>query len=110
MLIANVGLRTERVVSAFQNRKVLVTGGLGFIGSNLAVRLARAGARVVVVDSEVAGCGANRHNLADARADIRVISADIGDAAALAGEIEGCAAVFNLAGEISHIESMRNPG
>ena len=98
------------MVSEFQNRKVLVTGGLGFIGSNLALRLVRAGARVVIVDSEVAGCGANRYNIAAAQGDVRVISADIGDADALAGEIRGCAAVFNLAGEISHIESMRNPG
>ena len=98
------------MVSEFKNRKVLVTGGLGFIGSNLALRLVRAGARVVIVDSEVSGCGANRHNIAAAQGDLRVIAADIGDAGALAGEIRGCAAVFNLAGEISHIHSMRDPG
>jgi UDP-glucose 4-epimerase len=104
-----VSLHTERVVSAFKNRKVLVTGGLGFIGSNLVLRLVRAGARVAIVDAEVAGCGANRHNIATAEGDLRVISADVGDSAALAGEICGCAAIFNLAGEISHIQSMRNP-
>lgn len=97
------------MISAFRNRKVLVTGGLGFIGSNLALRLVRAGARVTIVDSEVAGCGANRHNIAGAEGDVRVIAADAGDAAALAGEIRGCAVVFNLAGEISHIHSMRDP-
>jgi nucleoside-diphosphate-sugar epimerase len=97
------------VISAFSNRKVLVTGGLGFIGSNLALRLMRAGARVTIVDSEVAGCGANRHNIAGAEGGLRVIAADVGDAAALAGEIRGCAVVFNLAGEISHIHSMRDP-
>jgi UDP-glucose 4-epimerase len=96
-------------VSQFKNRKILVTGGLGFIGSNLALRLVRAGARVVIVDSEVAGCGANRHNIAAAEGDLRLIIADVGDAAALAGEIRGCSAIFNLAGEISHIESMRDP-
>jgi len=97
------------VISAYSNRKVLVTGGLGFIGSNLALRLVRAGARVTIVDSEVAGCGANRHNIAGAERDLRVIAADVGDAEALAGEIRGCALVFNLAGEISHIHSMRDP-
>jgi UDP-glucose 4-epimerase len=97
------------VVSEFRNRKVLVTGGLGFIGSNLALRLVRAGARVTVVDSEVPGCGANRHNIAAAAADLRVIVADIGDAASFADEIRGCSVVFNLAGEISHIHSMRDP-
>jgi UDP-glucose 4-epimerase len=98
------------VVAEFKNRKVLVTGGLGFIGSNLALRLARAGARVVIVDSEVTGCGANRHNIAAAEGDLRVIAADIGDANALAGEIRDCSIVFNLAGEISHIHSMQDPG
>jgi nucleoside-diphosphate-sugar epimerase len=88
----------------------MVTGGLGFLGSNLALRLVRAGARVVIVDSEVAGCGANRHNIAAVRDDLRLIVADVGDAGALAGEIRGCSAIFNLAGEISHIHSMRDPG
>jgi UDP-glucose 4-epimerase len=96
------------VVSAYKNRRVLVTGGLGFIGSNLALRLVRAGARVVIVDSEVPGCGANRHNIA-AAADLRVVAADVGDAA-VAPEIRGCSVIFNLAGELSHIHSMRDPG
>jgi nucleoside-diphosphate-sugar epimerase len=47
----------------YNGRRVLVTGGLGFIGSNLAVRLAREGARVSVVESMVAGCGANLTNI-----------------------------------------------
>src|SRR5580658_6215614 len=104
-----MGQPVERVVSQFKNRKILVTGGLGFIGSNLALRLVRAGARVVIVDSEVAGCGANRHNIAAAEGDLRLIAADVGDATALAGEIRGCSVIFNLAGEISHIQSMRDP-
>ena len=97
------------MISAFKNRKVLVTGGLGFIGSNLALRLVHAGARVVIVDSEVAGCGASRRNIAGAERDLRLIVADVGDAASLDGEIRGCSVVFNLAGEISHIQSMRDP-
>ena len=104
-----MGLPAERVVSEFNNRKVLVTGGLGFIGSNLALRLVRAGARVVIVDSEVAGCGANRHNIAAVASDVRLIVADVGDTASFAGEIRGCSVIFNLAGEISHIQSMRDP-
>jgi UDP-glucose 4-epimerase len=87
----------------------LVTGGLGFIGSNLALRLVRGGARVVIVDSEVSGCGANRYNIAPVAADLRVIKADVGDAASFAREIRGCSVIFNLAGEISHIHSMQDP-
>jgi UDP-glucose 4-epimerase len=85
----------------------VVTGGLGFIGSNLAVRLAAAGAQVTVVDSAEPGCGANPHNLSSAC--VRVIESDIGDRARLDGEIRNADVVFNLAGEISHIHSMENP-
>jgi UDP-glucose 4-epimerase len=98
----------ENTSVAYRNRKALVTGGLGFIGSNVAMRLAEAGAQVTVVDSSVPGCGANPYNLALA-AGIRVIPADIRDSAALAGEIRGVDVVFNLAGEISHIHSMQDP-
>jgi UDP-glucose 4-epimerase len=104
-----LGLPAERIVSAYRNSKILVTGGLGFIGSNLALRLARAGARVTVVDSALPGCGANRHNIAAAGGDLRVIVADIADAASFAADIRGCSVIFNLAGEVSHIHSMHRP-
>lgn len=97
------------MISAYRKCKVLVTGGLGFIGSNLALRLERAGARVTVVDSAVPGCGANPHNIAAAGTDVRIVIADIADAASFADEIRGCSVIFNLAGEVSHIHSMRDP-
>lgn len=55
------------------------------------------------------GCGANWHNIAAAGGDVRVILADIADAASFAAEIRGCSVIFNLAGEVSHIHSMRRP-
>lgn len=94
----------------YGGRRVLVTGGLGFIGSNLALALNRLGARVRVVDARVPGCGANPHNLAPARGAIEVLEADIGDARAISPFLEDVEIVFNLAGEISHTGSMRNPG
>jgi UDP-glucose 4-epimerase len=97
----------ELTGKAFQNRRVIVTGGLGFIGSNVAVRLAHAGAHVTVIDSAVPLCGANLHNVEGS--GVEVIEADIGDAAAVAPALAGCGAIFNLAGEISHIRSMQNP-
>jgi len=57
----------------------------------------------------VPGCGANPHNIAAAGGDLRVIMADIADAASFAAEIRGCSVIFNLAGEVSHIHSMRRP-
>ena len=97
------------MVSAYRESKVLVTGGLGFIGSNLALRLAAIGADVTVVDSSVEGCGANPLNLHGAASPIRVIDADIADASSFASEIRSAAVIFNLAGEISHVQSMRQP-
>src|SRR5687768_5239388 len=93
----------------YRNKKILVTGGLGFIGSNLAVRLAEQGARVVVVDSLMTGCGGNPFNLDPVQALVDVTQADIGDVDRVRDAIRGSDAIFNLAGEISHVHSMRFP-
>jgi UDP-glucose 4-epimerase len=103
-----VGLRGE-MTSAYRNCKVLVTGGLGFIGSNLALHLAADGAEVTVVDSSVEGCGANPRNLFGAASQIRVIPMNIGDAADFACAIRSSDVIFNLAGEVSHLQSMKDP-
>ncbi|MCW5979338.1 MAG: GDP-mannose 4,6-dehydratase [Bryobacteraceae bacterium] len=97
------------VMSSYAGRRTLVTGGLGFIGSNLALALARQGALVTVVDSMVDGCGANPHNLDDADGAIDVIHADISDQERMAGILPDQEVVFNLAGEISHSNSVRCP-
>jgi UDP-glucose 4-epimerase len=100
----------------FAGRRCVVTGGLGFIGSNLALTLARGGAEVTVLDARVPRHGANPANLIPDDAgepdpSIRVIEADLGDVqrpdvrdAALAAEF-----VFNLAGQVSHVDSMDDP-
>ena len=93
----------------YGDRRVLITGGLGFIGSNLALRMAGLGARVTVVDSLTPGCGANYDNLKPAQDAIRVVESDIGQTAGWEDAIAGADVIFNLAGEISHVESMRNP-
>lgn len=103
-----VQTRATGVISQYPNRRAVVTGGLGFIGSNLSRRLAASGAHVTVVDSCVAGCGANRRNLHGV-AGIRVIEADIGSPDDFADELRAADVVFNLAGEVSHIHSMRHP-
>ena len=95
--------------TAFVGKRALVTGGLGFIGSNLAIRLIEQGASVSIVDSAAPGCGANPANISAVRDRVRMIPADISDARDFAGEIRNCDVIFNLAGEISHTESMRSP-
>jgi UDP-glucose 4-epimerase len=93
----------------YAGKRVLVTGGLGFIGSNVAVRLAELGAHVIVIDSAVPGCGANRHNLQPFASRIDLRLSGIGDLLAHPDAAENVDVVFNLAGEISHINSMRDP-
>jgi UDP-glucose 4-epimerase len=81
---------------------------LGFIGSNVARQLELEGARVWIVDSQVEGCGANPENI---RGLTRVewIQADIGEPDRFRSALRECDLVLNLAGEISHIDSMDNP-
>jgi len=96
-------------VNLYEGKPVLVTGGLGFIGSNLAIRLVELGARVTIVDSCVAGCGANYRNIASIARDVTVVEADIGDARAMASLLRDTDVVFNLAGEVSHTHSVDYP-
>ncbi|HEU0140126.1 MAG TPA: NAD-dependent epimerase/dehydratase family protein [Bryobacteraceae bacterium] len=90
-------------------KRALITGGMGFIGSNLALRLVELGVDVTVVDSRVVDCGSNPWNLSGAAREIRVIERDISEAAGLQREISESDVIFNLASEISHIHSMQYP-
>ncbi len=94
---------------AYEGRKILVTGGLGFIGSNLALRLAELGAAVRVVDGMIPGCGANPFNLQPAAGRIPVDLRDLRERAFMESAVEGCHVIFNLAGDISHLGSMNEP-
>jgi nucleoside-diphosphate-sugar epimerase len=94
---------------SYAGRKVLVTGGLGFIGSNLTIRLVAEGAAVTVVDPCVPGCGGNPANLGGAAPKVRILACDIGSPQLPAAELAQAEIVFNLAGEVSHTASMRMP-
>jgi nucleoside-diphosphate-sugar epimerase len=93
----------------YAGKTVLVTGGLGFIGSNLALRLVELGARVTIVDSLVEGCGGTVDNVLPALQSLQIRLADLNDAASFASEIEPPQVIFNLAGEVSHSRSMTTP-
>jgi len=96
-------------VQFYAARRVLVTGGLGFIGSNLAIRLVQLGARVTIADSCIEGCGGNLRNVDAVARDIRVAQCDVGDAKSIRPLLKGIEVIFNLAGEISHSHSMEYP-
>ncbi|MBM3865824.1 MAG: NAD-dependent epimerase/dehydratase family protein [Verrucomicrobia bacterium] len=93
----------------YAGRRVLITGGLGFIGSNLARALAGLGARVSIVDSLVPEYGGNRRNLAGIASRVRVHLADVRDWPRLPDLIRGQDFLFNLAGQTSHMDSMTDP-
>ena len=111
----NVGLQggsrqlTTSYARHYAGQKVFLTGGLGFLGSNLALRLLELGAKVTIADSAVESCGANLANLAPHTAACRIRLQDIGDAQDLRDSIAESAVVFDLAGDISHGHSMQWP-
>ena len=95
--------------SAFRDQPVLITGGLGFIGSNLARRLALLGARVTVIDSLIPQYGGKLFNLAGFDDRVTINIADVRDEYSMDYLVRGQAYIFNLAGQVSHLDSMHNP-
>jgi UDP-glucose 4-epimerase len=93
----------------YAGKRVLVTGGLGFIGSNLAIRLVELGAEVSVVDSLIPELGGNRFNLAPVADRLSVYELDLRETEAVAGLVDGIDVVFAIAGNVSHVDSMRDP-
>ena len=94
-------------LSPFSGTRCVVTGGLGFIGSNLAIALAGAGADVTVIDSLVPRHGGNRRNLDGT--SIAVVEADIAEREIVRPLVAEATHIFNLAGQVSHIDSMVDP-
>ena len=92
-----------------ENKNILITGGLGFIGSNLVRRLAECGNSVTVVDSLIPEYGGNLRNLHDLRDKITINLSDIRDEFSLREILRGKDYLFNLAGQTSHLDSMENP-
>ncbi len=90
-------------------RKVLVTGGIGFIGSTLAHRLVGAGAVVTLVDSLIPEYGGNPFNIAGIEDRVRVNVSDVRDPHSMRHLIQGQDVLFNLAGQASHLDSMEDP-
>ncbi|MEA2466100.1 MAG: UDP-glucose 4-epimerase, partial [Thermoleophilaceae bacterium] len=93
----------------YSGANVLITGGLGFIGSHLAARLARLGAHVTIVDSLIPEYGGNLYNVHDIEDRVRINISDIRDPWSIRALVEGKDFIFNLAGQVSHIDSMEDP-
>lgn len=92
-----------------QPARALITGGLGFIGSTLASRLVDLGCDVTVVDSLIPEYGGNLFNVGEVKDHIRVNIADVRDEHSMRYLVQGQDYLFNLAGQTSHLDSMRDP-
>lgn len=97
------------MANTMHGKKVLITGGLGFIGSNLARRLVGLGADVLLLDSMLPNMGGNLFNIHGIRDKVTVNVSDVRDSHSLRCLIEGRDYLFNLAGQTSHLDSMEDP-
>jgi UDP-glucose 4-epimerase len=96
-------------MASLAGKNILITGGLGFIGSNLAIRLVRDGARVAVCDAMIEGLGGNFENVREVQTSLEIHVSDVRDEAEMERLVEGRDVVFHLAAQVSHVLSLANP-
>ena len=101
--------RTDDIASYFRDRPVLVTGGLGFVGSNLARCLVALGAKVTVLDNLHPKYGGNRFNLDGVLDRVELLPLDQCDESALHPVVARFDTIFNMVGQVSHVDSMEDP-
>jgi len=95
--------------NGFRGKKVLITGGLGFIGSSLAVRLVPLGAEVTVLDAMIPDYGGNLFNIEPVKDDITINFSNITDATSMNYLVREKDYIFHCAGQVCHIMSLNNP-
>ncbi|HAK89630.1 MAG: NAD-dependent epimerase [Nitrospirae bacterium GWC2_46_6] len=99
----------DKIYSFYKDRSVIITGGLGFIGSSLAIRLTEVGARVTIVDSLISQYGGNMFNVEPIKDSVKINIMDIRDRHGMNNLVRGQDIMFNLAAQASHIGSMEDP-
>ncbi|MBE2238594.1 MAG: NAD-dependent epimerase/dehydratase family protein [Caldilineaceae bacterium] len=98
-----------KYLDSYAGRTILITGGLGFIGSTLARRLVELGAHVTVIDSLIPDYGGNLFNVDGYTDRLRINIADVRDPYSMRALVKGQEILFNLAGQVSHLDSMHDP-
>ena len=96
-------------LSFFNGKKVLITGGLGTVGSTLAHHLVPTGAEIVLVDCLVPEYGGNPYNITGIEDRVTVIRSDLRDPGVAKTQVANCDVIFNLAGLGCHADSMKDP-
>ncbi len=99
----------EDIKNAFKGKKVLITGGAGFIGSSIARAVAELGAEVTAVDAMLPLYGGNTYNLENISPTVNFVEGDIRDAALMEKLIAGQDIIFNMAAQVSYIDSKDQP-
>jgi len=94
---------------SFVGKRVIITGGLGFIGSNLAHKLLSLGADILIVDSLIPNYGGNLFNVGAIKDRVQINIADVRDRNSMDYLVKDQDYIFNLAGQVSHIDSMKDP-
>lgn len=93
----------------FSGKRILITGGLGFIGSSLAIKLLDLGSKVEIYDGLIKNLGGNIYNIKPIKSRVKVTIANLSDTKKIARSVSEKDYIFNLAGTLSHIDSMQNP-
>ena len=89
--------------------KTLITGGLGFIGSNLAKECLEKGYDVTILDNLDPNSGGNIYNINDFKDDVKIVNADISKYEEIVDSIKNNELIFNCAASTSHLQSMKKP-
>lgn len=97
------------MITFYKNKKVLITGGAGFIGSNLAIELDRLGANITIIDALIKDYGGNMFNLEPVKGTVKFIRGDIRNKKTVDNAVDKQDIIFNLAGTLSHVDSMTDP-
>lgn len=98
-----------KLFKEYKGKEILITGGLGFIGSNLAIRLCELGANIIIVDSLIEEYGGNLFNIEPIKDKVKVNIADVRDKSSVYYLVKDKDFIFNLAGQVSHLDSMIDP-
>lgn len=95
--------------SKIRNKKILITGGLGFVGSNLAIRLVYLGADVLIIDNMLPRQGGNMFNIEPVKDKVKVNISDIRNPTSMNHLVKGMDYVFHIAGQVNHVDSVKDP-
>lgn len=96
-------------LDVFKGKKILITGGLGFIGSTIAIKLVDYAKQIVLLDSLIPDYGGNIFNINEIKDRVKVNIADVRDESSMNNLVQGQDYIFNMAGTLSHIDSMTDP-